>query len=432
METQPERRPLDECQQLDACDRAERIGRHRCFWLLGQNPTHAWRDTELDAVLFKAAANAFTIHVRGPATLAISGTGIANNSGIEQNFLLGGDQFSTPGIVFTNKATAGVKVVFTLRGVAVDETGGFIQFLNSSTGGSSTFINNGSAASSSRSTTDFFDTSSADSGTYINNGGTVSGAKGGATEFFDTATAGTARISNFGSGYTWFFGGSTAADAVITNAGRTAGANLRDGGLLVFDDTSTAGRAQISNRAYGDVDFLGNASAGSSTIISAGGITALVVGEPHRGGAAEVEFDNSTTAGAATITLLGGTVNGAVGARLLFTGFSTAEAATITAGSGSGGGLGGQILFERNSDGGSARAILEAGGALDITGSNRFLTALGSIEGAGGTVLLGNRGLIVGGNDRSTEFAGVIEDSNAHVPPGTFPAVRCEKPARAR
>jgi autotransporter-associated beta strand protein len=151
-------------------------------------------------------------------------------------------------------------------------------------------------------------------------------------------------------------GSSTAGTTFITND---------TGGVLTFGnlgtDTSTAGRATITNNG------------GSSTF-----------------------FNSMTTAGNATIT------NNADGVTA-FSNNSTAGNATITNNNG------GTTFFLIASTGGQARFITNAGGAVDISGLTSTGMTAGSIEGAG-TYFLGSKALTVGGNNLSTEVSGIIED----------------------
>jgi hypothetical protein len=88
---------------------------------------------EVNGIVFNAGASAFTIFAVDNGSfdnsLTISGVGIANNSGITQNFVV-----NTPGgvlssIEFTNSATAGDLTVFTIG------HDGVILFSGDSTGG---------------------------------------------------------------------------------------------------------------------------------------------------------------------------------------------------------------------------------------------------------------------------------------------------------
>ena len=58
-------------------------------------------DTEVNGIVFNAGASAFTIAARSARTLTISGTGITNNSGLEQRFVAN----SLGTILFTGDST---------------------------------------------------------------------------------------------------------------------------------------------------------------------------------------------------------------------------------------------------------------------------------------------------------------------------------------
>ncbi|MFK4722610.1 autotransporter-associated beta strand protein [Bradyrhizobium niftali] len=147
-----------------------------------------------------------------------------------------------------------------------------------------------------------------------------------------------------------FFGSSTAGNASITSIG-----------TLQFFDTSTAGSATIANNNTGGVAFFGSSTAGSASITNNFSLI----------------FADSSTAGNATIT------------------------------NNSGGGI---SILVGGASGGTARFILNGNGALDISQLATGGTTAGSIEGAG-NVFLGSKNLAVGGNNLSTTFSGVIQDS---------------------
>jgi hypothetical protein len=189
-------------------------------------------------------------------TLTISGIGIANNSGITQNFMTATDPFGNGGtIVFSNSATAGSHVNILMFG-------GSTNFFNSSTAGSASIDN----------------------------------VVEGSTNFFDRSNAGSAHISNEGGGYTAFFNSSSAGSADIeTSDGRvifahnsTAGSayiGVTDNSLLQFFDSSSAGSAFIG--IAGGVGFGDSSTAGSATISNAG---FLDFGGSSRGGTGRLSF----------------------------------------------------------------------------------------------------------------------------------------------
>jgi hypothetical protein len=176
-------------------------------------------NTEVNGIVFNAAASAFTITANTPLTLTISGTGITNNSGITQNFvMIAGSTINThAAITFTNSATAGSSTMFTNNGGLVSGliVSGETNFHNTSTAGSGTFTNKGGTVSGANGgATEFEDTSTAANGTFNNNGGAVSGAFGGFTSFSqftnNTSTAGSGTFINGAGAVSGANGGQTA------------------------------------------------------------------------------------------------------------------------------------------------------------------------------------------------------------------------------
>lgn len=195
--------------------------------------------------------------------------------------------------------------------------------------------------------------------TFTNIGAIDGNAEGGVTRFLGTATAGSATFTNnggraagsFGSGTTEFFGGSAGDATFINNGGTVFGAQ---GGLIYFVGSSNAGNCTITNN--------------------------------------------------------GGEVNGALGGTTEITGGSSAGNATLIANGGVNGALGGVILLTDDVTGGTARAEIFGNGRLDVSGHSTFVgVTLGSIEGDG-DVFVGAVNLIMGANDLSTTFSGVIKD----------------------
>jgi autotransporter-associated beta strand protein len=230
--------------------------------------------------------------------------------------------------------------------------------------------------------------------TSITNDGSFGGPA--VTNFFSATTAGTATIVNQFGGVTVFNGSSSASNANITNLP----ISLFPGGSTLFFDNSSAGNAMITNNsAAGSVfgfpvglGFFNSSTAGNATIVnSSGGLIAF----GHPGGT------DTASAGNANIT------NNS-GGHLEFNAFTTAGNATITTNSG------GAVRFFDNSTGGNAQFITNGTGSVDFSGSFGpgglgHITA-GSIAGSG-TYFIGSGNLLtVGGNNLSTEVSGVIGD----------------------
>ncbi|WP_271611410.1 autotransporter domain-containing protein [Bradyrhizobium sp. CCBAU 21360] len=170
----------------------------------------------------------------------------------------------------------------------------------------------------------------------------------------------------------------------------TAGtASLANSGFVTFEDSASAGSAQITNNATGQIDFFTNASAGTATI--------------NNGAGGVLNFHNTTTAATSSI-INDGTVN--------FDGSATAGSATITTNNGA------TTNFTGTSSGGSAKFITNAGGTVDISGLTSGGTTAGSIEGAGNYVLGANT-LTTGSLNTSTQVDGIISGTGGLTKVGT-------------
>ncbi len=305
-------------------------------------------NTEVNSIIFTpAATNPYTI-TANQRRLAISGVGIVNNSGIIQNFVTEGPPpggFQFGQIAFLSGASVGTSTTFT-------NNGGITTFHDSSAG-DSTFINNAVATGFSGGTTEFYNSTAAN-GTFINNGGLVAGAEGGQSAIDLFSTAGNGTFINMGASVVDAHGGSTSVTGTAAN-----GTFINNGGLV----------------------------AGAE-----GGVTLV-----------------SRTADNGTFINNGASVGSAGGGKTEFLGFSTAGSATLIANGGTGGGEGGQIIFEDRSTGGTSRVELFGNGSLDISSHFHRPVTVGSIEGDG-IVFLGANNLGVGSNDLSTTFSGVIQD----------------------
>ena len=212
------------------------------------------------------------------------------------------------------------------------------------------------------------------------------------TNFFNATNAGTATIVNQFGGTTIFNDSSSAMNASITNA--------VTGGSTLFFNNSSAGNAVITNNSStGSIfpiglGFFDNSTAGNATIVNnSGGLIAF-----------GIPFGIDTaSAGNSNIT------NNA-GGHLQFDAFTTAGNAIITTNSG------GAVAFFDNSTGGNAQFITNGTGFVDFGQSigpngDGVITA-GSIAGSGTYFIGGGNLLVVGGNNLSTTVSGVIADNN--------------------
>jgi hypothetical protein len=189
--------------------------------------------TEVYGITFDPGASGFRIVVGNNLTLTLSGVEIVNSSAIPQDFVAGGDAFSTS-IQFLNSADVGNSARFTINGPRS------MSFYNSSTAGNGNFTFKG---------TDrccpglfFYDSSNAGNGTFTFNPGPHSID----CQFHGDSSAGSGRFSSDGgvifSSFVGFFDTSTADRAVLV---ATAGINGGNGGYIFFGDDSTGGTARV-------------------------------------------------------------------------------------------------------------------------------------------------------------------------------------------
>ena len=153
----------------------------------------------------------------------------------------------------------------------------------------------------------------------------------------------------------------------------------------------------------GELIFSGTGISNHSSVLQT-----FVAGE-----AGQIIFNNTSTAGHATI-FNGGELMGSVGGKTTFNDSSSAGSATLVA-SGGNYGPSGAIFFNDTSTGSTARVKVFAGfplnapdGYLDISGHHTSVT-IGSIEGSG-NVFLGANDLTVGTNNINTAFSGGISN----------------------
>jgi autotransporter-associated beta strand protein len=193
-------------------------------------------------------------------------------------------------------------------------------------------------------------------------------------------------------GATRFLGQSTADHATFQNLGAAVASGF--GGITLFDDSSGAGFAVFVNEP--------GLAEGAN-----GGKTAI---------------DGSAHAGDGVFISNGATVSGAYGGNTSFFSNAAADNSTLIANGGSNGGGGGQIFFQGNTAGNACRIELFGNAFLDISMHFGALPltpeatgpplTIGSLEGDG-MVNLGGVPLVVGSNNLSTTFSGLLQDNGA-------------------
>jgi autotransporter-associated beta strand protein len=352
------------------------------FLLSNVNEVSVSANTTVSSIVTNSGG--FTITASPGQRLSVSGSGIANNSGIFQNLVAAATPAGLFGTIsFLNSATAGTQTLFTAEGSSADQAfGGRIQFFGSSSAGAGIFINEGSPPNSSFAS--------------------------GVTEFHDESTAGDGTFSNrsggFGGGVTTFSESANAADANFTCEGGAA--NGAQGGFVIFSGASSASNGTFvadgptAVDGYpGTVQFMGSSTADQGAFTLNGG---TVSGE--EGG--NLQFSDSSTAADSLITVNGTDFSGANGGQINFLNSATAGNAIITLYGGAGGG--GACAFGDDSDGGTAQIKVLGNSTVTVFNNSHSLLTLGSIEGDG-SIILGSP-FSVGSNNLSTVFSGVLSE----------------------
>ncbi len=246
---------------------------------------------------------------------------------------------------------------------------------------------------------------------------------GGTIQFMGDSTAGA--LVHFGvssngnlfqnSSVLRFYENSNAGNASFDIEGASGG--VEEPGNIFFYDSSNAGSATFTlhpGEATGNgagVTFSGSSSASTATLTC----EAKTVDAPSN---CSIVFSGSSTAASATIT-----VNGSDNAldnalnTVDFTGDATAGAATLIANGGSR--QGGAISFGNLGPASStARVILNGNGVLNTGYNGPGEVTIGSLQGAKQSRVLLSRPdpLIIGSNNLSTTFAGIIEDEFDFTP----------------
>ena len=296
--------------------------------------------------------------------LATTALGVVAAHAVDGTWAGGSSDWTDPTNWSSSPSVPDGTATFTNTGnTAVDNNNGVvvigtIQFTSMSQAYSITignpFIVNGTGIINDSGTTQNFEVTSGNNLVFQNSSSARSG-------------IGDVTITNDVGGTVNFIQNSTAGTATLVNSS-----------FVTFDDSSSAGSAQITNNANGQIDFFTSASAGSATINNLASAT--------------LNFHNSTNAASSTI-VNDGTVN--------FDGSATAGSATITTNNGA------TTNFTGTSTGGSARFITNVGGTFDMSGLTSTGMTAGSIEGAGSFVL-GAKTLTTGSLNTSTQVDGVI------------------------
>jgi autotransporter-associated beta strand protein len=282
-------------------------------------------DAEVSAIVFNAGANAFTFTAPPTFTLTVSGSGVTNNSGVQQNFVSAVNSVGQYGwIKFVNNAGAGSLTKFTIRGCAPERFfPGLLEFYNNATAGSATIISDKSQASQvggSPGILQFWDNSSAGTAAITNVGGSVNGESGGYTYFNGTSTGGNATFTIDGAGaggasggQVRFLGNSTGGNATFNVNGSSV--TFTNPGILMFTDNSSLGNAFVignggTNGGPGGFIYIFGDSNGPSARVQLNGNSSLDVSS-HSATAtvAQLEGSGDVILGLTNLTIGGNNVS---------------------------------------------------------------------------------------------------------------------------
>jgi uncharacterized protein with beta-barrel porin domain len=370
-----------------------------------------------------------------PGSLTQTGTatfGASNGTSISFSFTsntLGGFTFTAGASNYTF-FTSGSNLTFNGAGIVVN--GGSVAFANLST---ILFLNASSAGSAgfTNSVIQFgrlggTDTASAGTATITNSNNSST------TQFNANTTAGSAVITNSNFGITNFSNASTAGTATITNdsngftqfgnpgntdtaSAGTAAITNNSGGTTQFLAHTTAGSAAITNNSGGTTKFgqsggTDTASAGSATITNNSGGTTQFLAQTTAGSATIMnnggvtqfgQFGGTETvsAGNATITNSGGFTN--------FFAHTTAGSAAITNNSG------GSVTFSDSSTAGSATFTNNGGGILFSDSSTAGSAAITNNSGGTQFNANSNAGNATITNNGVTNFNGLSTAGSAAI-----------------
>ncbi len=255
---------------------------------------------------------------------------------------------------------------------------------------------------------------------HIVQGASRTSVAGAVLQFLGTASAGSGTYTNTAStafisaetNVIRFQGNSTAGTATIINAGGVFGFSATP--LLVFQNNSSMGAATIISQGGagfraegGRVRLRDSATAGTANI-TLGGASGEGVG------GASLILSGTSTAASANIVVNGGASfanpgTSGSGAYLIFEDDSTAGSAMTTANGGTGGASGGLIWFRGTNSAPLASIRLNGNSSLDISSfsGSAFEVALLSGE---GSIALGGNELRLGNTNADMTISGIIRD----------------------
>ncbi len=188
--------------------------------------------------------------------------------------------------------------------------------------------------------------------------------------------------------------------------------NTGEAGNCSFFSGTVSGQVLFTTEASiipgglpGAVDFDLSSSSGDATFHNLGGAVGGAVG-------GRADFFESASAGGSTVVNEGASAAGGIGGGTSFSqSRPSAGNATLIANGGASGGGGAFFLFADGSLGATARLEVFGNGYMDMSSHTGPSFSIGSIEGDG-QVYLGKTAFMVGSNNLSTTFSGVLHPGN--------------------
>jgi len=340
-------------------------------------------------ILFNAAAPSYTITLDGTASttsLTFAGAGVTNNSAVTQNFTAGASGGNTATIVFSGSASAGTNTNYTLN------SGGVMQFTGTSSGGTAVIVNNAGG---------LFDISGQSGGVTVNS---ISGA-GNISLGGNTLTTGgdnsTGTISGVISGSGGGLTKTGTGTLTLTGGNTYTGTTTISDGTLALSGAGTLSNATPVNvsGATGIFDI----SAITATGETVGSLAGVAGSSVVLGGKNLTLANNNTTTFAGVISGAGGSLTKQGAGNLTLTGANTYSGPTTIAG--------GVLTLSGNGTLAATSAVnlTDASSGFDISGMTATSETIASLAGvANSEVSLGSNTLIVGGDNSSTTFAGIL------------------------
>jgi fibronectin-binding autotransporter adhesin len=228
------------------------------------------------------------------------------------------------------------------------------------------------------------------------------------TDFSSSAISGTGSLVQKGS-------------AVLTlNVANTySGGTVLESGTIAIGHASALGNGTLTINGGRIGSIISNPNVTNAVVVGGDfslnglGQAIQLSGAMDLGGATRTITVDGNTANLRGVISNGGLVKSGAANMFLYANNTYTGGTTITSGT---------LFLQSNGALHSSGSLSLSGGRFDITNMTAASTAIGSLSGTGGTVNLGNKALVVGGDNSDTTFAGTIistGSANAFTKNGT-------------